>query len=56
MWSTLFTIVFAISVVLSLSAVIINSIKGETRSLRRQPRLEIRHRLLACRTVAAISG
>ena len=29
MWSTLFTIVFAISVVLSLSAVIIDSIKGE---------------------------
>ena len=32
MWSTLLTIVFAISVVLSLSAVIIDSIKGEDSS------------------------
>jgi hypothetical protein len=32
MWSTLFTIVFAISVVLSLSAVIIDSIKDEDYS------------------------
>lgn len=28
MWSTLFTIVFAVSVVLSLAAVIMDSIKG----------------------------
>jgi hypothetical protein len=35
MWSTLFTIVFAMSVVLSLSAVIIDSIKGEDSSAAR---------------------
>ena len=34
MWSTLFTIAFAISVVLSLSAVIIDSIEGEDSTAR----------------------
>jgi hypothetical protein len=34
MWSTLFTIIFAISVVLSLSVVIIDSITGEDSTAR----------------------